>query len=193
MRGGLGTTREPGWVLVVADDAVRRMALFRLLEWAGHRATVVDTGRAALAMLATEPFDLVLLDASMPERDGYEILHQIRVDPQLGRLPVLMLASKSAEAGPWIEMGADDVLTEPFVPVVVRARINATLARKRLSEREVEHRGDISRIVEAVLAAKAGTLGEEQIDAISRRCDPLGELRRALRQVAAQRDQNGCG
>lgn len=139
--------REPGWGLVVADDAVRRMALFRLLEWAGHRATVVDTGRAALAMLATEPFDLVLLDASMPERDACEILHQIRVDPKLGRLPLLVLASEAAEAGPWIEMGADDVLTEPFVPVVVRARINASLARKRLSQREVEPRGEIERIV----------------------------------------------
>lgn len=127
-------TREPGWVLVVVEDAVRRMALFRLLEWAGHRATVVDSGRAALAMLHSEPFDLVLLDASMPARDGYEVLRQVRVNPKLGHVPVLMIVSQGEvdAVGPWIEMGAADILTEPFVPVVVRARINVNLARKRL-------------------------------------------------------------
>ena len=64
-------TTEPGWVLVVVRDAVRRMSLFHLLEWAGHRATVVDSGRAILAMLRPEPFDLVLLYVSMAAGDGY--------------------------------------------------------------------------------------------------------------------------
>jgi adenylate cyclase len=188
MQGGFGTTREPGWVLVVVEDAMRGMALFRLLEWAGHRATVVHSGRAALDLIDTEPFDLVFLDASMPEPEGFEVLRQIRVDSILGRLPVLLIVSAGevGGVGPWIDMGADDVVTVPLVPVVVRARINASLARKHLADREVEHRDGIERIVEAVIAARDGTLDESRINAIVR-CDPLGRLRRALNQIAAEK------
>jgi DNA-binding response OmpR family regulator len=188
VRGGLGATAEPGWVLVVVGDAVRGMALFRLLEWAGQRATVADTARAALAMLRTEPFDLVLLDVST---DGYEVLRELRSIPGLDQLPVLMVASQDeADAiGPWLEMGADDIVTEPFVPVVLRARVKASLARKRLADREVERRGEIGRIVEAVLAANEGTLEAGKIEAIARRWDPLGQLGQALRRIVAGRSE----
>jgi PleD family two-component response regulator len=186
MQVGLGRTREPGWVLVVMQDAMRGMALFRLLEWAGHRATVVHSGRAALDLIDTD-FDLVLLDASMPEPEGFEVLRRIRVDSRLSRLPVLMIVSEGEQSGvgPWIDRGADDVLTVPLVPVVARARISASLARKHLADREVEHRDEIGRIVEAVVAARDGTLDESRINAIVR-CDPLGRLRRALNQIAAE-------
>jgi DNA-binding response OmpR family regulator len=70
--------------------------------------------------------------------------------------------------GPWMDMGADDVVTVPFVPVVVRARINASLTRKHLADREIEHRDEIERIVEAVVAARDGTLDESRINAIVR-------------------------
>jgi len=83
---------QPGWILVVAGDAVRRMALFRLLEREGLRATVVNDGHAALAMLRTEPFDLVLLDSSSPLLDPAAIRTGIRADPILCRLPVLVLS-----------------------------------------------------------------------------------------------------
>jgi hypothetical protein len=69
---------ESFWALVVMCDAVRRMALFRRVEWAGHRATVADTVRAALDMLATEPFDLVLLDASIAPPESDELLVKLR-------------------------------------------------------------------------------------------------------------------
>ena len=85
-------TRKPGWMLVVAADAERRMAVFGLLEREGLRATVADDGRAALAMLRAEPFDLVLLDSSSPLLDPAAILIGIRADPILRRLPVLVLA-----------------------------------------------------------------------------------------------------
>jgi CheY-like chemotaxis protein len=77
-------------MLVVAADAERRMALFRLLEQEGLRATVADDTHAALAMLRTEPFDLVLIDSS-PHLDPAAILTEIRADPVLRRLPVLVL------------------------------------------------------------------------------------------------------
>jgi PleD family two-component response regulator len=143
--GELRRPTEPGWVLVVVEDVTRGMALFRLLEWAGHRATVVDTGDEALAMLRAEPFDLVLLDASMPEKDVSKVLRGRRVDPRLERVPVLMIISEGVvdAVGRWIDMGADDVVTEPLVPVLARARISTSLARKRLADRDVEHQREI--------------------------------------------------
>ena len=77
-------------MLVVAGGAVRRMALFRLLEWEGLRATVADDTHAAVVMLRTEPFDLVLIDSS-PRFDPAAMLTEIRADPVLRRLPVLVL------------------------------------------------------------------------------------------------------
>ena len=190
--GELGRPTEPGWVLVVVEDVTRGMALFRLLEWAGHRATVVDTGEEAVAMLRSEPFDLVLLDASMPEKDVSEVLRGRRVHPRLKRVPVLMVIPEADvdAVGPWIDMGADDVVTEPLVPVLARARISASLARKRLADRDVEHRGEIRRIVEAVIAARDGTIDGHRITAIAR-CDPPGRLAQALRQTAAEGKQAG--
>ena len=93
--------REPGWVLVVVDDAVRRMALFRLVEWAGHRATVADTGRAGLTMLHREPFHVVLLDVSIAERDGQDFLRQGTVSPHSAVCP----CSWSPRRGHWTPSG----------------------------------------------------------------------------------------
>ncbi|MGH2721316.1 MAG: response regulator [Actinomycetota bacterium] len=179
---------DPGWVLVVAADAVRGMALFRLLEWAGHRANVVDTARSALEMLEREPFELVLLDATLP--DGFVVLRELRSDPRNGRLPVLLVAleDEGDTLGPWVELGADDVVTEPFVPALVRARVNACLVRKRLSDRDIEHRKDMERMVGAVVAAHQGALDEASFAAIVRRFDPLGRLGRAPRRIAAEQD-----
>ena len=71
-------TVTPGWVLVVDDDPADRMLLFRLVEQAGHHATVADGGDAALALLRAEPFDLALLDLLMPDPDGYAVLELMK-------------------------------------------------------------------------------------------------------------------
>lgn len=193
MGAGLGTTGEPGWALVVAEDATRRMALFHLLEWAGHRATVAGTAREALTLLEAEPFDLVLLDAMAGSGAG-EVLRRISADPGPGSAPVLMVVPEVEleTVGSWLAMGADDVVTEPLVAVVVRARVNTTLARKRLADRVVEHHRVIGRIVEAVVAARDGTLEGSCLTAIAR-CDPRGRLGPALRQIAAERPSAAPG
>jgi DNA-binding response OmpR family regulator len=132
--------RQQGWMLVVAGDAVRRMTLFRLLEREGHRATVADDGGAALAMLRAEPFDMVVLDVTNSLPDAASVLRQIRADPTLRNLPVLVTCMKRDTAAGirCVEMGADDVLAEPFDSVLLRARIDLGLAQKRLADRETQ-------------------------------------------------------
>jgi adenylate cyclase len=143
-------TGQQAWMLVVDDDAVRRMTLFRLLEREGHRATVADGGEAALAMLRAEPFDVVLLGVSSLGLEAPAMLGRFRADQTLRRVPVLVTCAEqdTSLAVRCLEAGADDLLTEPFDPVLLRARVTLCLARKRLADLEAEHQQERCRIVE---------------------------------------------
>jgi adenylate cyclase len=139
-----------GRVLVVDDDRVNRMLLTLSLEREGHRVSVAENGRAALGLLAENPPDVVLLDIVMPELDGVSVLERMKGDSALQHVPVIVISAvdEVESVVRCIEMGAEDYLPKPFNPVLLRARINAALARKRLHELEREHvRGVFSRFV----------------------------------------------
>jgi adenylate cyclase len=129
---------EPGQVLVVDDSEMNRDMLSRRLERQGHRVGCAENGRKALEMLAEKEFDLVLLDIIMPEMDGYQTLAAIKNNPKLRHLPVIMLSAldeiESVVRG--IEMGAEDYLPKPFNPVILKARIDACLEKKRHRDQE---------------------------------------------------------
>jgi adenylate cyclase len=126
--------------LVVDDDAMNRMFLQRSLEREGHAVRVAANGRAALELLRSEPFDIVLLDVLMPEMDGLELLELIQSDDELRATPVIMISALEdmASVVRCIELGAEDYLPKPFDPVLLRARINGCLTKKRL--RDVERK-----------------------------------------------------
>jgi adenylate cyclase len=128
-----------GNILVVDDDALNRRMLCRVLEGDGHTVRVAENGRMALELLAAEPADVVLLDIVMPELDGIEVLERMKASPDLRHVPVVMISGvdDSASVIHCIEAGADDFLPKPFDAVVLRARINAGLDRKRLHD--IEH------------------------------------------------------
>jgi adenylate cyclase len=125
-------------VLVVDDDAMNRMVLQRSLEQEGHVVSVAPNGRAGLELLGRDPFDIVLLDVLMPEMDGFELLELLQADEQLRRIPVIMISALEdmESVVRSLEMGAEDYLPKPFDPVLLRARINGCLAKKRLRDLE---------------------------------------------------------
>jgi adenylate cyclase len=127
-------------VLVVDDDSVNRLLLARSLEREGHRFATAEDGRRAMEILRAESFDVVLLDVLMPEMDGFEVLSEMRADNELRRVPVIMISAlediESVVRG--IELGAEDYLPKPFNPVLLRARINGCLMKKRLNDLERE-------------------------------------------------------
>jgi adenylate cyclase len=144
------TEERAGRVLIVDDDRINRALLTRGVEQNGHLAATAENGRDALDLLRAEPFDVVLLDIVMPELDGVSVLDQIKSDPRLQHIPVIMISAvdEIESVVQCIEMGAEDYLPKPFDPVVLRARINAGLARKRLHDFEQEHvRSVFSRFV----------------------------------------------
>ncbi len=139
-----------GRLLVVDDTEMNRDLLARRLRALGHEVSMAENGRQALALLAGGGFDLVLLDVMMPEMDGYAVLERLRADPELSRIPVVMISAvdEIASVARCIELGAADYLPKPFNPVVLRARVTATIEKKRLEDRERLHARSLERELE---------------------------------------------
>jgi len=136
--------RQAGRVLVADDSAVNRKLLVQLLGRLGLQSIEVEDGAAALAVLHAEGpagIDVVLLDVVMPELDGYETLAAIKADETLRDLPVIMVSGidELDSVVRCIEMGATDYLSKPLNPQILGARINASLAAKRLRDLDKEY------------------------------------------------------
>jgi len=127
-------------LLVTDDNKVNRLLLTRSLELQGHRVASAENGRVALEMLRAEAFDLMLLDMEMPELDGFQVLEQMVADAKLRDLPVIVTSSLEgvAHVVRCLELGADDFLKKPVNPVVLKARINSSLEKKRLRDQQKE-------------------------------------------------------
>ena len=130
-----------GRVLVVDDTAFNRRLLVRLLTSIGHEAIEAEHGRAALDLLRdpdVAPVDVVLLDIVMPEMDGYETLAILKADEGLRDLPVIVISGvdELASVVRCIQMGAADYLPKTVAPEILRARIEASMAGKRLHDLE---------------------------------------------------------
>jgi class 3 adenylate cyclase len=127
-------------LLVVDDNKVNRLLLTRSLELQGHSIASAENGIVALQMLKSEPYDLLLLDIEMPEMDGFQVLEQLVSDRQLRDLPVIVTSSLEGVANVvrCIELGAEDYLTKPVNPVLLKARIDASLEKKRLRDQQQE-------------------------------------------------------
>ncbi len=124
-------------VLVVDDIADNRDILARRLSRLGvGTIEQASNGRAALAAIERHPFDLVLLDIMMPEMDGFEVLQHLKSQGRLTELPVIVISALS-DLEPvvrCIELGAEDFILKPFNATLLRARILATLEKKKLRD-----------------------------------------------------------
>ncbi|MGC1197084.1 MAG: adenylate/guanylate cyclase domain-containing protein, partial [Geitlerinemataceae cyanobacterium] len=125
-------------VLVVDDNETNRDLLRRRLQKQGYSVTVAENGYRALELIQSEPVDLVLLDIMMPRMNGYQVLEQIKANPDLRHIPVLVISALDDldSVVKCIELGAEDYLSKPFNPILLKARISACLEKKRLRDRE---------------------------------------------------------
>src|ERR1044071_941155 len=132
------SAHEPGYLLVVDDNRVNRILLARGLEGDGHKVETAENGKQALDKLRTEDFDLVLLDIELPERNGYEVLETCLQGPELRDIPIIMTSSLDEidSVVRLVELGAEDYLNKPVNPVLLRARVNASLEKKRLRDEQ---------------------------------------------------------
>jgi class 3 adenylate cyclase/CheY-like chemotaxis protein len=142
-RARRGVTSEPGIALVVDDSRVNRLVLTKQLTGLGLEVIEAEHGLAALEQLRAAPsaIDLVLLDVMMPELDGYATLEALKADESIRHIPVIMVSGVEEldSVVRCIELGATDYLTKPINARILAARINASLAAKRLHDLELEY------------------------------------------------------
>jgi adenylate cyclase len=137
--------RQPA-LLVVDDNENNRYTLSRRLNHEGYTNVAnAENGLQALELLHSQSFDLVLLDIMMPEMDGFDVLKRMKVEDTLRHIPVIMISAldEMNNVLKCIELGADDYLTKPFQPPLLKARISACLEKKRLHDLEIAYRTEI--------------------------------------------------
>jgi class 3 adenylate cyclase len=164
----------PGTILLTDDNRVNRLLLARGLEHQGHTVVFAEHGREALELLRGRQFDLLLLDVLMPELDGYQVLAELKADPQLRGLPVIMTSALDEldSVVKCVEMGAEDYLTKPINAVLLNARINASLEKKRLRDQQRELISKFAtREVAEDLLASGFSLGGKHVEASAMFCD----------------------
>lgn len=129
---------EQGFVLVVDDNEANRDVLSRRLKRQGHSIAVAENGRQALEMVRSQSFDLILLDIMMPEMNGYQVLEELKSDISLRHIPVIMISALDDidSVVRCIELGAEDYLSKPFNPILLKARVNASMEKKWLRDQE---------------------------------------------------------
>jgi class 3 adenylate cyclase len=125
-------------VLIVDDNRMNRLLLSRGVEQLGHKVAFAENGRQALEMIKRDAYDLILLDVEMPELDGYGVLEQLRADHHLRDIPVIVTSSLDEidSVVKCIELGAEDYLHKPVNPVLLKARVNASLEKKKLRDQQ---------------------------------------------------------
>ena len=164
-------------LLVVDDNKVNRLLLARTLELQGHSVSLAENGRVALEALRRESFDLLLLDIEMPEMNGIQVLEQLKTDLQLRDLPVIVTSAIEGldNVVRCIELGAEDYLHKPVNPVLLRARIGASLEKKRLRDQQKELvRRFATREVADDLDASGFALGGHRVQATAMFSDIRG-------------------
>lgn len=129
-----------GLILIVDDDKDLADAEQAILEAEGYEVLYAPHGEAALDLLSTQMVDLVLLDVTMPQMNGYQVCQRLRENPDTARLNIIMITARGSTedmvAG--LDAGADDYLFKPFEVPEFLARVRAQLRLHELQERLVE-------------------------------------------------------
>ncbi len=127
-----------GLVLIVDDEAAIRESLETLLEMEGYQVASAESGEECLARIAEQPFDLILLDYALPERNGLEVLHDLREhDPQL---PVIMVTAYGTveNAVRAMQAGATNFIQKPWDNEKLLADVRVAVARRRAEEENIQ-------------------------------------------------------
>jgi adenylate cyclase len=168
-------------LLVVDDNEDNRYTLSLQLNAQGYQnIAIAANGHEALSVLHSKPLDLVLLDIMMPQLNGYEVLERMRSSPELRNIPVIMISAigELDSVVRCIELGAEDYLPKPFEPTLLRARVYASLERKRLHDQVVAQAAELASQA-AELATWNKTLEQRVADQLGE-IERMGKLRRFL-------------
>ena len=179
-------------VLLIDDDEVSRYLLAGHLADTFTRVIQAASGAEGLEAARTRQPAAIFLDLMMPEMDGFEVLSRIKQDPATRDIPVIVISALDdlSAAVRCIEQGAEDFLSKPFEPVLLKARVGASLEKKRLRDRERAYLKDVDRVLGAAGAVEAGTYQAGSLADVARRADALGKPLAEQGDAAAQKTLN---
>ncbi len=177
-----------GTILVVDDDFLNRTLLKTNLEEEGYHVKMAENGLHAMELLSNQTFDVVLLDLLMPEMDGFEVLERMKADRNMQHIPVIVISAEDdmESVVRCIAMGATDHLPKPFDPVLLQARVNASLAAKRLHDQELEYLRNVTCLTDAATAVETESFDPDSLAEVAVRSDTLGNLARVFQRMARE-------
>lgn len=128
-------------LLIVDDDAEVRNLLEILLQEQGYRTLTASTGEQALALVAQQPPDLILLDAMMPDTNGYQVARQLKASASTANIPIIMLSGLGEQSARLLglEAGAEDFLCKPFASDELWLRVRNLLRLKAFGDYQAVH------------------------------------------------------
>ncbi len=178
-------------ILVVDDQATQRMKLAMAVRELGHEVDSASDGKEALLKVRSNSYDLILLDILMPDMDGFEVMEFLKKDPSLRDIPIIVISALDSEMSSVvkaIELGAQDFLPKHFDPVLLRARIDASLVKKRNRDREQEYFKEVSRLTDAATILEGGQVDPRKLNLqdMTERDDALGNLARVFTSMASE-------
>jgi adenylate cyclase len=146
---------EAGLILVAEDNEVIRDLLCDLLRRQGHEVVAARDGFDALMLIHSRPFDLVLTDIEMPCANGFQVIDHLKADARLRDIPIIVISGHADLDGiaHCIKMGAEDYLPKPFNRVILKARVDACLEKKRLRDRTEQQRLRFNDLLHDILPA----------------------------------------
>lgn len=153
-------------ILIVDDEPFNVDYLEQELEDIECETISAENGREALDKVLNQLPDLILLDIMMPEIDGFEVLTHLKEDERLREIPVIVISAldDTSSVVKGIEMGAEDYLSKPFDPVLLYARVNACLEKKRIRDREAQVRRQLDQELAQAWQVQSGFLPRELPD-----------------------------
>ena len=158
------STRAPGEVMIVDDVEVNRFVLQNIIKDMGYVPITAQNGKVALELLKECHPELILLDISMPEMDGYEFATIVKADVNTREIPIIFISAYD-EVNDIVKgfgIGGEDYITKPFIPEVVKARTGVHLkfyeAKRELQETNRRLQASLSNQLKQIEQEKKGVL-----------------------------------
>lgn len=175
-------------ILIVDDEPFNVDYLEQELEDLEYETVSAFNGQEALEQVEAESPDVILLDIMMPVMDGFQVLKQLKAHKIWRDIPVIIISAMndmdSVVRG--IKLGAEEYLPKPFDEVLLQARIEASLEKKRFRDQELAYLRQVERLTAAAEAIEQERFDPDSLSDVAARQDALGQLTRLFQRMARE-------